>query len=99
MSTLTTQQVVDMLGLPGLTGKFLEELGFTPIERQRRALFWAERDYEPMCDAIAEYVRKRKTQTRPKTPGLKITVTPRKKSDFVSLRNPKPTATDEDEQL
>lgn len=99
MSTLNTGQVSAMIGVP-VTGDLLTQLGFNPAGKDRRALLWAERDFEKMCDALAKYIVGRKSQTRPaaKPPKQPKPITPIKKSknDFVPINR---TADDEDDTL
>lgn len=97
--TMNTGDVSRRIGLT-ITAELLQELGFEPAGRDKRAVLWDEADYPAMCDALGKHIIGRKAvpmQPRP-TPAPK-----KEKADPPKLRGgakmPSSAMDDDDEEL
>lgn len=77
MSDVPLMMTGDVTRRVGLTipAALLEELGFKPIAKDKRAQLWAQADYPAMCVAIGQWVKDRqkipmqpKPEAAPKKP-------------------------------
>jgi hypothetical protein len=57
--TMNTGDVSRRIGVP-ITAELLQELGFTPTGKDKRAVLWDEDDYPAMCDALGRWIFGRK---------------------------------------
>lgn len=76
MSDTPTMMTGDVCRRVGLTipAALLEELGFKPIAKDKRAQLWPQSDYPAMCVAIGQWVKDRQKipmQPKPEAPPKK----------------------------
>lgn len=57
-NTMNTGDISRRLGVP-VTVELLEELGFKPIGKDKRASLWDQADYPKMCVAVGDYIKGR----------------------------------------
>lgn len=93
--TMNTGDICRRIGIT-ITAELLQELGFEPEARDKRAFLWDDDDYPAMCDAIGKHIIGKKAvpmQPRPEP-------APRKeKAPKTSASKPaKPPAGDDDDE-
>lgn len=76
MSDVPLMMTGDVTRRIGLTipAALLEELGFKPIAKDKRAQLWAQGDYPAMCVALGQWVKDRQKipmQPKPEAPPKK----------------------------
>jgi hypothetical protein len=62
---MNTGDVGKRMGIVGITGDLLESLGFQPVERVKRAMYWAPADYPAMCEAVGNWIKTRRDVPMP----------------------------------
>lgn len=94
--TMNTGDVSRRIGLT-ITAELLQELGFEPAGRDKRAVLWDEADYPAMCDALGKHIiGKKAVPMQPKpTPAPKKDKAPKTRAS----KSAKPPAGDDDEEL
>lgn len=61
---MNTGDVAKRMGII-ITGERLEELGFQPVERVKRAMYWAPADFPAMCEAMGNWIKARRDVPMP----------------------------------
>jgi len=67
-ATMSVGDINRRLGDVPVTEKLLTKLGFEAVGRDKRAVLYDQKDYPAMCNAVADYIRKKDTvpmQPRP----------------------------------
>lgn len=60
---INIKTIQERLGLP-VTGAFIEgELKEPAVERDKRAVFWDESQYGPICDKLISHIKARRSST------------------------------------
>lgn len=66
--TMSVGDINRRFGDVPVTERLLTKLGFEPVGREKRAVLYDQKDYPAMCNAVADYIRKKDTvpmQPRP----------------------------------
>ena len=67
---MLTGDICRRIGLT-ISAEMLQELGFEPIGRNKRAVLWDQRDYPAMCVSVGKWIADRQTvpmQPKPAPP-------------------------------